>query len=340
MSARGYTSEFARQIFNQIRGFGEYGFPESHSASFALLVYVSAWLKCHEPAAFTCALLNSQPMGFYAPSQLIQCAHRHGVEIRPIDVNHSDLDCTLERADDADSGSAPALRLGLRLVKGLSEAGGRRLTEARQKQSFIDVSDLCSRAGLGKKDCAALAAADALKQIAGHRYRARWDVAGIESPLPLLPTVKMAEGLPLLKSPTEGQEVAADYNSTGLTLRKHPMELLRGRLSSGGILNAVEIWEYPHGEFIQTAGLVVTRQRPGSAKGVFFVTLEDETGHINLIVWDTVAMRQRRVLLDSVLLKVSGKIQREGDVLHIVVTWLEDYSSLLGELTMKSRNFR
>jgi error-prone DNA polymerase len=150
----------------------------------------------------------------------------------------------------------------------------------------------------------------------------------------------MAEGLPLLKSPTEGQEVAADYNSTGLTLRKHPMELLRGRLSSGGILNAVEIWEYPHGEFIQTAGLVVTRQRPGSAKGVFFVTLEDETGHINLIVWDTVAMRQRRVLLDSVLLKVSGKIQREGDVLHIVVTRLEDYSSLLGELTMKSRNFR
>ncbi len=340
MSARGYTSEFAQQIFNQIRGFGEYGFPESHSASFALLVYVSAWLKCHEPAAFTCALLNSQPMGFYAPSQLIQCAHRHGVEIRPIDVNHSDLDCTLERADDTDSGSAPALRLGLRLVKGLSESGSRRLIEARQRQSFIDVPDLFSRADLGKKDCAALAAADALRHIAGHRYRARWDVAGIESPLPLLPTVKMAEGLPLLKLPTEGQEVAADYNSTGLTLRKHPMELLRGRLSSGGILGAAEIREHPHGEFIQTAGLVITRQRPGSAKGVFFVTLEDETGHINLIVWDSVAMRQRRVLLDSVLLKVSGKIQREGDVLHIVVAKLEDYSSLLGELTMKSRNFR
>jgi error-prone DNA polymerase len=340
MSARGYTPEFAQQIFNQIHGFGEYGFPESHSASFALLVYVSAWLKFHEPAAFTCALLNSQPMGFYSPSQLIQCAHRHGVEIRPIDVNHSDWDCSLERADDRNSGSMPALRLGLRLVKGLSESGSRRLVEARKRQSFIDVDDLCSRAELGKKDCAALAAADALRQIAGHRYRARWEVAGIESPLPLLPTVKIAEGLPLLKSPTEGQEVVADYNSTGLTLRKHPMELLRGRLSSVGILSAAEIREHPHGEFIQTAGLAITRQRPGSAKGVFFVTLEDETGHINLIVWNSVAMRQRRVLLDSVLLKVSGKIQREGDVLHIVVARLEDYSSLLGELIMKDRNFR
>jgi error-prone DNA polymerase len=340
MSARGYTPEFAQQIFNQIRGFGEYGFPESHAASFALLVYVSAWLKCHEPAAFTCALLNSQPMGFYSSSQLIQCARRHGVEIRPIDVNHSDWGCTLEHADGSDSGATPALRLGLRLVKGLSESGSRRIIETRHHQSFIDVHDLFSRSGLGKKDCAALAAADALRSIAGHRHRARWDAAGIESPLPLLPTLKIAEGLPLLNRPTEGQEVAADYNSTGLTLRKHPMELLRRHLNSGRILSAAEIREYPHGEFVQTAGLVITRQRPGSAKGVFFVTLEDETGHINLIVWNSVAMRQRRVFLDSVLLKVSGKIQKEGDVLHIVVTSLEDYSSLLGELTMKSRNFR
>ena len=340
MSARGYPAEFAQQIFKQILGFGEYGFPESHSASFALLVYVSAWLKCHEPAAFTCALLNSQPMGFYSPSQLIQCVRRHGVEIRAIDVNHSDWDCTLESAECPGSGRVPVLRLGMRLVKGLSEAGGKRLMEARQQRSFIDVSDLCSRASLGKKDCAALAAADALKPVAGHRYRARWDVAGIESPLPLLPAVKIAEGLPLLKRPGKGQEVVADYNSTGLTLRQHPMGFLRRRLSVGGILNAAEIWEYPHGEFIQTAGIVITRQRPGSAKGVFFVTLEDETGHINLIVWNSVALRQRRVLLDSVLLKVSGKVQREGDVLHIVATHLEDYSSLLGELNMKSRNFR
>jgi error-prone DNA polymerase len=340
MSSRGYTSEFAQQIFNQIQGFGEYGFPESHSASFALLVYVSAWLKCHEPAAFTCALLNSQPMGFYAPSQLIQSADRHGVEIRPVDVNHSDWNCTLESADESDSGSAAALRLGLRLVKGLSESGGRRIVEARRRQLFSDVHDLISRANLDKKDCAALAAADALKRIAGHRHQARWDVAGIEPPLPILPTVKIAEGLPLLKRPTEGQEVIADYESTGLTLRKHPMELLRRRLDAGGVLSAAQIREHPHGEFIQTAGLVITRQRPGSAKGVFFVTLEDETGHSNLIVWNAVALRQRRVLLNSVLLKVSGEIQREGDVLHIVVAKLEDYSSLLGELTLKSRNFR
>jgi error-prone DNA polymerase len=340
MSARGYTEEFAQQIFKQIMGFGEYGFPESHSASFALLVYVSAWLKCHEPAAFTCALLNSQPMGFYSPSQLLQCARRHGVEIRAIDVNHSDWDCTLERIESSGSRSVPALRLGLRLVKGLSEVGSRRLIAARQQQAFIDVQDLCSRARLGKTDCAALAAADALKTISGHRYRARWDVAGIEYPLPLIPDLKIAEGLPLLKRPGKGEEVVADYNSTGFTLRKHPMGFLRRRLSYSGVLAAAEVWEHPHDEFIQTAGLVITRQRPGSAKGVFFVTLEDETGHVNLIVWNSVALRQRRVLLDSVLLKVSGKVQREGDVLHVVATHLEDYSYLLGELTANSRNFR
>ena len=338
MRARGYSPEFARQIFNQIRGFGEYGFPESHSAGFALLVYVSAWLKCHAPAVFTCALLNSQPMGFYAPSQLIQCARRHGVEVRAVDITASDWDCILERSDGPDAG--PVLRLGFRLIKGMSEAGSRRVMEARQERPFIDIQDLFSRAAVGKSDRAALAGADALRGIAGHRHRARWDAAGVESPLPLLSVTRTAEGIPLLKPPTEGQDVVADYSSTGLTLRRHPMALLRKRLRPGEILSALEIRAHPDDECVQTAGLVITRQRPGSANGVFFVTLEDETGHINLIIWESVAMRQRRILLDSILLKVSGKIQRQGDVLHVVATHLEDWSALLGALNAKARNFQ
>jgi len=338
MRSRGYSAEFARQIFNQIRGFGEYGFPESHSASFALLVYVSAWLKCHEPAVFTCALLNSQPMGFYAPSQLIQSARRHGVEVLPVDVNHSDWECTLERA--AGQNSTPVLRLGFRLVKGMSEAGSRRIMQARQKQAFTNIQDLFSRAEVGNGDRAALAGSDALRDIAGHRFRARWDVAGIEAPMPLLPVTGRAEGIPLLKQPTEGQNIVADYHSTRLTLRRHPVALLRKRFESRRILSAAEIMECPNDEFIQTAGLVITRQRPGSAHGVFFVTLEDETGYINLIVWDSVAMRQRRILLDAVLLRVSGHVQRQGDVLHVIVTQLSDWSALLGELSTTARNFR
>jgi len=335
MRSRGYTLEFAQQIFDQIRGFGEYGFPESHSASFAFLVYISAWLKYHEPAAFTCALLNSQPMGFYAPSQLIQCARRHGVEVRAVDVNHSDWDCALEHTP-----GGPALRLGFRLIKGISEAGSRRILEARQGRPFVDAQDLFSRVTLDRRDCAALAAADALRNIAGHRYRARWDVTGIEAPLPLLTSVRKAEGVPLLSRPTEGQEIVADYNSLGLSLRRHPMALLRGRFESDQVLSAAEIREYPDDAFVHTAGLVITRQRPGSANGVIFVTLEDETGYINLIVWESVAVRQRRVLLDSALLRVSGHIQRQGDVLHVVATHLEDWSYLLGDLSTKSRNFR
>jgi len=330
MRSRGYSAEFARQIFSQIRGFGEYGFPESHSASFAFLVYVSAWLKCHEPAAFTCALLNSQPMGFYAPSQLIQSARRHGVEVRAVDVNCSDWDCTLERAGGENS--EPALRLGFRLVKSMSEAGSRRVADARRQRPFTDVQDLVSRAALDKRDCAALAAADALQHIAGHRHRARWDVAGIEPSLPLLPTTGRAEALPLLKRPTESQDVAADYNSTGLTLRRHPMALLREHFGFAEVLSAAQVRERPDDEFIHTAGLVITRQRPGSAKGVLFVTLEDETGYTNLIVWDSVVTRQRRVLLDAALLRVSGNIQRQGDVLHVVATRFEDWSFRLAQL--------
>ncbi|TDJ43536.1 MAG: error-prone DNA polymerase [Gammaproteobacteria bacterium] len=336
MRRRGYTARFARQIFNQIRGFGEYGFPESHAASFALLVYVSAWLKCHEPAVFTCALLNSQPMGFYAPSQLVQMARRHGVEVRPVDVNRSDRDCTLERCADG----SPALRLGLRLVNGLSTAGGQRVCAARAVSVFTDVQDMATRAGLDRQDCGALAAADALRQLAGNRHRARWAVAGLEAPLPLLNETRVREGEPMLRQPTEGQDIAADYNHVGLTLRRHPLALLRARFRGVNMLSAEEVHACPDGALIDTAGLVITRQRPGSAKGVFFVTLEDETGHLNLIVWERVAQQQRRALLNSTLLRVSGKVQRQGDVLHVVAQQLDDYSHLLGRLTTQSRSFR
>jgi error-prone DNA polymerase len=338
MRSRGYSPDFAQQIFSQIRGFGEYGFPESHSASFAFLVYVSAWLKCHEPAVFSCALLNSQPMGFYAPSQLIQSARRHGVEVRPVDVNCSDWDCTLETPVGLSSG--PALRLGFRLIKGMSAAGALRIVEARNKRVFRSIQDLFSSVQVSKGDRAALAGSDALKSIAGHRYRARWDVAGWEAPLPLLPAIGKAEGIPLLKRPTEAQDIVADYKSMRMTLRRHPMALLRHRFESCRTLSAGEILKCRNDEFVHTAGIVITRQRPGSANGVFFVTLEDETGYVNIIVWEGVAMRQRRVLLEAVLLRVSGTVQRQGDVLHVIATQLADWSELLGELSTTTRNFR
>ena len=336
MRRRGYTPEFARQIFNQIQGFGEYGFPESHSASFALLVYVSAWLKCHEPAVFTCALLNSQPMGFYAPAQLVQMARRHGVEVRPVDVHQSDWDSTLERRVDG----TPSLRLGLRQVKGLTEDGALRLIGARRQRRFADAEDIALRAELGKKDLAALASADALRSLSGNRHRASWEISGIEPPLPLLSGTRVAEGVPMLRRPTEGQDIAADYNHTGLTLRRHPVALLRPRLAARNILSAEQIGACADDALIETAGIVITRQRPGSAKGVFFVTLEDETGYVNLVVWEAVAMRWRRALLNSRLMGVTGTLQREGDVLHVVARRIDDYSALLGALTTRSRSFR
>jgi error-prone DNA polymerase len=335
MRARGYSEEFAQRIFHQIEGFGEYGFPESHSASFALLVYVSAWLKRYEPAAFTAALLNSQPMGFYAPAQLVQDARRHGVEVRAVDVRHSDVDCTLERG----AGGQPALRLGLRQVKGLSADGAARVVQARGDGVFADVQDLAERAGLDRGDLAALAAADALAGLAGHRHRARWDVAGVEQPTPLIERVRIAEGVPLLRAPKEGEEIVADYAHVGLTLRRHPVALLRERLAALGARSATELHALPHGTRGLAIGIVVTRQRPGSASGVTFVTLEDETGHVNLIVWRQVAERFRSALVGARLLGASGTLQREGEVLHLVVARLQDYSRLLGGLTTRARNF-
>ncbi len=343
MMARGYEESFARRIYQQILGFGEYGFPESHAASFALLVYVSAWLKCHHPAAFFAALLDSQPMGFYAPAQLIQAARRAGVEVRPVDVRRSGWASRLEAGEGHCGGEGrarrPVLRLGLQQVKGLSRLGAERLLAARAEAPFGSVGDLARRANLNKKDLAALTSADALKGLAGNRHQAAWAVAGVQAPLPLFPEPTAEPAVPLLRPPTEGEGIVADYASTGLTLGRHPLALLRGHLQRRGLLTAAEANGRPHGVWVRTGGLVINRQRPASAHNVTFMTLEDETGQINLVVWQRVAERQRAVLLRARLLGVVGDVQREGEVVHVVARRLYDHSHLLGGLMTRSRDF-
>ena len=306
----------------------------SHAASFALLVYVSAWLKRHEPAAFTAALLNSQPMGFYAPAQLVRDAREHGVEVRGVDVNASDWDATLE------GGTVPALRLGLRQVRGFTVAGSERLFAARRVAPFHSVQDLAERTALDRRDLGALAASGALKAFAGHRHRAAWDVSGVLAPTPLFAVTRIPEATPLLLAPTEGKDIVADYRALGLTLGRHPLALLRARLHAAGLLTAAELRDLPHGARVRSAGLVLARQRPGSASGVTFVTLEDETGTVNLVVWQAVGERWRRALLESRLMEAAGEVQREGEVLHLVVERLVDRSRLLGMLVAPSRDFR
>jgi error-prone DNA polymerase len=338
MRARGYDEGFARQVFQQILGFGEYGFPESHAASFALLVYASAWLKRHEPAAFCCALLNSQPMGFYAPAQLLRDARAHGVAVLPADVNASAAESTLEQVRGEDGG--PALRLGLDRVHGLAREAAARIADARADGPYRRVPELARRAALGRRDLAALAAAGALAGIAGHRHRATWDVLGTEPELPLVPAPDRQEGLPLLRAPSEGEDIVADYRALGFTLGRHPLALLRPRLSAHGWLTAAGVSELADGTPLVTGGIVVTRQRPGSAGGVIFVTLEDETGYVNLVVWSRIADAHRKAMLGARLLGVRGRMQRQGEVRHVVVDALEDCSALLGRLTAKARNFR
>ncbi len=378
MSARGLSEAFARQIYQQILGFGEYGFPESHSASFALLVYVSAWLKRYAPAAFCGALLNSLPMGFYGPSQLVQDARRHGVEVRPVDVTVSEWDCTLEAATDATTlgprlrggddfrwnchsrergnpetfpsnrptpsadsqgTNAPMLRLGLRMIAGLSEAGAQRIVEARRARPFDSVPDLALRAALDQRDLSCLAEADALATLAGHRHDAAWDVAGVERLPPLFAGGTFDEAEPALPAPTEGQDIVADYRALSLTLRRHPLSLLREQLRRRRLLTAAEIGATPHGRIVRTAGIVIGRQRPDTASGVVFVTLEDETGATNVIVWRDLGDRQRRELLGAKLLAVYGNVEREGRVVHVLAGRLVDLTPLLGRLTPKSRDF-
>ncbi|HVF65698.1 MAG TPA: error-prone DNA polymerase [Casimicrobiaceae bacterium] len=351
MAERGYDESFARQIYQQILGFGEYGFPESHSASFAMLVYVSCWIKRHYPAAFAGALLNSQPMGFYAPAQLVADAREHGVDVRNVDVTVSDWDCTLESDDCATTScvadnepsawgkSGPALRLGLRIISGLKEAAVARIVAARNKASFNSVADLAHRAKLDRRDLQALADAGALAKLAGHRHYAVWEVAGIEWLPALIADSEFDERAPKLPAPTEGQDIVADYRRLGLTLRRHPLALLRKLLASKRMTPAREIRAMPHGRLVRAAGIVIGRQRPDTASGVVFVTLEDETGTLNVIVWRDLGDRQRRELLSSRLMAVYGKVEREGAVVHVLAGRLVDLSPMLGALETRSRDF-
>ena len=336
MRERGYDEGFARQIFRQIEGFGEYGFPESHAASFALLVYVSCWLKCHTPAAFICALLNSQPMGFYSASQLVQDVRRHGVEVRAVDINDSDWDCSLERGKD----NAAVLRLGLRMVKGLSEQAGYRIVTERERGRYEKVQRLLERVQLDRRELGVLATSGALRALSGDRHKARWDVSGAEKPMPLFPTMERFEAAPLLRKPTEGQNIVADYQSTGLTLERHPLCLLRRHLDRYDYVMARRLPDMKDGQRINVAGLVITKQRPGTASGVTFVTMEDESGQINLIIWKAIAEECRAALLNARLLGIAGELQIEGKVIHVIAHQLFDHTDMLGGLSVRSRDFR
>ncbi|SNS52530.1 error-prone DNA polymerase, DnaE-like [Pseudomonas japonica] len=336
MLRNGYDLEFAKRIFEQIKGFGSYGFPESHAASFALLTYASCWLKCHEPAIFACALINSWPMGFYSPDQVLQDARRHSIEIRPVDVRHSHWDCTLEPG----AGGALALRIGLRQVRGFRQEDAERLAWAREARAFRDVGDLCLRAELDGRARDLLADADALAALAGHRYQARWEVAAVQAQLPLFaavePTPEVAVQLP---APSLGEELFADYASVGTTLGPHPLALLRRRLTGLGCRSSRALDDVEHGDSISVAGLVVGRQRPQTASGVTFVTLEDEFGMLNVVVWRDLAERQRRVLVGAQLMQVRGKLEFADGVRHLIARRLEDLSPLLHGLNVRSRDF-
>lgn len=326
MIARGYEVAFAEQIFEQIKGFGSYGFPESHAASFALLVYASAWLKCHQPAAFTCALLNSLPMGFYGPAQLIGDLKRHGVEVRPVDVRSSDWDSTLEPATCV---GGLALRMGLRMVSGLGAEAMQRLIDARKQRAFADVADLVSRTRIDHFGQQRLAESGALRALAGHRHRARWTLAGVQAPLPLEATASDDGARVSLRPPTARDDLYADYATTGLTLGAHPLALIRSELRRLQVKSSDVIATLAHGTAARHAGLVVVRQRPASANNVTFVTLEDERGLVNVVVWEQVAQRFRRVLLEARILRASGEIQHADGVTHLIARHLDDLSHLL-----------
>ena len=352
MLEKGYEREFAERIFKQIEGFGEYGFPESHAASFALLAYVSSWLKCHHPDAFLAALLNSQPMGFYQPAQLVRDAREHGVEVRPVDVRCSEWECRIEFASPVSPlapGSPPVVtglplqpvRLGFNLVSGLSEAAARRIVEARAAGPFASPEDLARRAMLDARELSLLADADALAALSGHRHQAAWAVRGVEArPTPMLRETRLHEAPAELEAPSDAEETLADYRRIGLTLRQHPLALLREQLDAFRVQPARVLRTYPAGRLARASGLVTHRQRPETAKGTVFVTLEDETGAVNVIVWPQVVEQQRRPLLAASLLTVYGTWQREGEVMHLLATKLIDHSALLQGLLSRSRDFR
>lgn len=339
MLERGYSPGFAERLFDQIKGFGGYGFPESHSASFALLAYVSAWLKCHHPAAFYVGLLNSQPMGFYSPSQLLQDARRHGITVLPIDVQHSHWDHQL--LAQPHQGQAP-IRLGLRLIKGLSQATAQRIVEARRQQPFRHLTDLRQRAGLQRQELETLAAADALASLSGHRHQSQWQVMALEPDRPLIPmepSTPHTNDEQLIQAPTAIDNVLADYQNTGVTLREHPLALLRHTAPFNQCRRHSELQTLGSNRFVRIAGLVTCRQRPGTASGVIFLTLEDETGNHNVVVWPKVQDHFRDALMTAQLLLVKGTLESREGVTHIIAGALYDHSHALAELKVRSRDF-
>lgn len=336
MTSRGYDREFAEQIFKQIQGFGEYGFPESHAASFALLAYASCWLKRHEPEAFLMAILNSQPMGFYSPSVLVQDARRHGVMVLAVDVTISNWEAQLESM----GGARPAVRLGLNQLKGMHQESAWRIEEARAVRPFESVPDMARRANLNRHDLNSLAAGDALRALAGHRRAALWESIVSTPERGLLKEAQIHEQstpeLPLL---SEGKALVADYRTLGLTLGRHPLALLRDKLTTMRFSSSAHLREQPDRRLVRACGIVTVRQRPGTSKGVVFVTLEDESGQINLVVRPQIIERQRRELLTARLLGAYGTWQSHSGVQHLIVGRLVDLTPLLGELETSSRNF-
>lgn len=336
MLEKGYSQAFTERIFRQIEGFGSYGFPESHAASFALLAYASCWLKCHEPAAYACALVNSWPMGFYSPDQVLQDARRHDVEVRPVDVRYSDWDCILE----PDEHGEPAIRLGLRMIRGMREDDARRIEQARLSGAFRDVEDLSRRARLDASARERLADAGALGGLAGHRYQARWAVAGVEEQLPLFAGISAPDEASLkLPTPSQGEDLLTDYATLGTTLGPHPLALLRQALRAQRCRSSRELQAVEHGRPVSVAGLVIGRQRPQTASGVIFVTLEDEFGLVNVVVWHDLAERQRRVLVQSQMLRIDGHLETQDGVRHVIAGRLTDMTAMLTGLDIRSRDF-
>lgn len=335
MAQRGYDLAFAQSIVAQIRGFAEYGFPESHAASFALLAYASSWLKCHEPAAFLAALLNSQPMGFYSRSQLVQDAKRHGVIVRPVDVCFSGWEASLEKTKDG----AAAVRLGLNTIRGLRMESALRIEEARMVAALSNTHDLALRAALDEQDLTVLAGANALGSLSGNRRQAMWEASGNVPQRGLLRSAAIAEVPLVLPAPLAAQEAVADHKTLGVTLGAHPLTFLRERLQRQRFIQAEVLMHFSHGQIARGCGIVTVRQRPETAKGVVFLTLEDETGNVNVIVWPSLVEQQRREVMGARLLGVYGQWQSEKNVRHLVAKRLVDLTHLLGQLETQSRNF-
>ncbi len=335
MHERGLSGKFAIQVFEMIKGFGDYGFPESHAASFALLAYASAWLKCHYQAAFTAALVNSQPMGFYSPSQLIQDARRHEVEVLPIDINHSEWDCTLVDLN--------TIRLGFRLVKGLSRTAVETIVCERVNGEFRSMDDLVSRTKLARSTIVKLTEADVFGSLEVSRREAYWSALSQEESrraMPLFDAIDFEEPEAQLPERPRWEEVCDDYNTTGLTLREHPMSFLREHLTQQKAIRASDLAELPANRVVRIAGVITGRQRPSTAKGITFATLEDETGSANLVIFQKEWESHARILRHSNFWLVTGKIQREGDIIHIVAQHVADYQPQVEGLHAKSRDFQ